>query len=136
MRDLSKVDDVKRRIYIYLLTSDEPRSVREIAEALNMAPSTVHYHLKKMVEDGIVKKASRGYTINKLISIEGYIIIHRKIIPRLFVYSLFFLGLTIGSIIEIVLDKNINMDRILLLISSISAFTLLLYESVNAWRKL
>ncbi|WP_245521893.1 winged helix-turn-helix domain-containing protein [Staphylothermus hellenicus] len=133
---MSKVDDVKRRIYIYLLTSDEPRSVREIAEALNMAPSTVHYHLKKMVEDGIVKKASRGYTINKLISIEGYIIIHRKIIPRLFVYSLFFLGLTIGSIIEIVLDKNINMDRILLLISSISAFTLLLYESVNAWRKL
>ncbi|WP_244372426.1 winged helix-turn-helix domain-containing protein [Staphylothermus marinus] len=133
---MGNVDDVKRKIYVYLLTSNEPKSVREIAEALNMAPSSIHYHLKKMVEDGIVKKASRGYTINKLVSIEGYIIIHRKILPRLFIYSLFFLGLTIGSIIEIVLDKNFNIDRLLLLISSISAFTLLLYESINAWRKL
>lgn len=132
----SKIDYVKQRIYIYLLTSNEPKSVREIAEALNMAPSSVHYHLKKMVEQGIIKRAPRGYTISKLISIEGYIILHRKVIPRLFIYSLFFTGLTLGSIIVTITDRNLNIDRILLISSSALASFLLLYESINAWKKL
>lgn len=87
-RDNIELTGVPLKIYVYLLESKEPKSVREIAEALNMAPSSIHYHLKKLASVGIIKRDINGYTVNKKINIEGYMILMNKLIPRLLIYSL------------------------------------------------
>jgi len=135
-RENIELTGVPLKIYVYLLESKEPKSVREIAEALNMAPSSIHYHLKKLASIGIIKRDINGYTVNKKINIEGYMILMNKLIPRLLIYSLFFLGVLIGEIIVIFETRIINIDRgITLLITSI-AFILFFYEGIISKKKL
>ncbi len=118
------------RIYVYLLESGEPRSVREIASALDMPASSVHYHLKKLVSAGIVEKTPNGFRVARRINIEGFVFIWNKLIPRLVLYSFFFIGLVIGVLIVTILERSIDFEEILLLIvSSISAI-LFLYEGL------
>ncbi len=127
---------VPLKIYVYLLESKEPKSVREIAEALNMAPSSIHYHLKKLASIGIIKRNINGYTVNKKINIEGYMILMNKLIPRLLIYSLFFLGVLIGEIIVILETRIINVDRGISLLTTLIAFILFFYEGIISKKKL
>ncbi|RLG88214.1 MAG: ArsR family transcriptional regulator [Thermoprotei archaeon] len=135
-RDNIELTGVPLKIYVYLLESKEPKSVREIAEALNMAPSSIHYHLKKLVSIGIIKRDINGYTVNKKINIEGYMILMNKLIPRLLIYSLFFLGVLIGEIIVILKTRIINVDRGISLLTTLIAFILFFYEGIISKKKL
>ncbi len=135
-RDNIELTGVPLKIYVYLLESKEPKSVREIAEALNMAPSSIHYHLKKLAGIGIIKRDINGYTVNKKINIEGYMILMNKLIPRLLIYSLFFLGVLIGEIIVILETRTINVDRGISLLTTLIAFILFFYEGIISKKKL
>ncbi len=135
-RDNIELTGVPLKIYVYLLESKEPKSVREIAEALNMAPSSIHYHLKKLASIGIIKRDINGYTVNKKINIEGYMILMNKLIPRLLIYSLFFLGVLIGEIIVILETRIINVDRGISLLTTLIAFILFFYEGIISKKKL
>ncbi len=135
-RDNIELTGVPLKIYVYLLESKEPKSVREIAEALNMAPSSIHYHLKKLASIGIIKRDINGYTVNKKINIEGYMILMNKLIPRLLIYSLFFLGVLIGEIIVILETRIINVDRGISLLITLIAFILFFYEGIISKKKL
>ncbi len=48
-----------RRIILFLLTGSRANNER-IAKAVELAPSTVSWHLKKLVETGLVEKRHRG----------------------------------------------------------------------------
>lgn len=119
------------RIYVYLLESREPRSVRDIASALDMPVSSVHYHLKKLVSAGIVEKTPHGFKVVGKINIEGFIFIRNKLIPRLVLYSFFFIGLVIGELITIILEQSIDFDKVLLLLASSISAILFLYEGLR-----
>ena len=110
--------------------------MREIAEALNMAPSSIHYHLKKLASLGIIKRDINGYTVNKKVNIEGYIVLMNKLVPRLFIYSLFFLGVFIGEIIVILETRVINIDRGISILTTLIAFLLFFYEGIISKKKL
>ena len=70
------------KIYVYLIEKNRPTSIREIAAATGLAPSSVHYHLKRMIEAGLVKRTFNGYIPAKIIGIRGYVVIGRKILPQ------------------------------------------------------
>ncbi len=124
------------RIYLYLLNSDEPKTIREIAAGIGASPSSVHYHVKKLVDSGVLERGSNGYYVARRISIRGYIYIGSKLIPRLFIYSLFFLGIVIGELLKIALTMNISYDAVVAIASSGTASALLLIEGLEAWRRL
>jgi DNA-binding transcriptional ArsR family regulator len=126
-----KLSDTALKIYVYLLESGEPRTVREIADALGIPHSSVHYHLKKLIDMGVIGRDPKGYIVKEKISIEGYIIIRNKLIPRLLLYSLFFLGVFLGDLILVGLDQSINPDRLISLIVSFIAFIVFFYESIR-----
>ena len=123
------------KIYAYLLESSKPVGVREMARALSLPASTVHYHLKRLEELGLATRNADGYLVNKIITLEGFLLVGRKLVPRLLVYSFFFLGLTIGEIV-MVISGGLNPDRLITLASCITAFSILLLEGLNARRKL
>jgi DNA-binding Lrp family transcriptional regulator len=134
--DNVKLSSTQLRIYAYLLESGRPESVRDIADALSIPSSSVHYHLKRLASAGIVKMVPEGFTVSRRISIEGYVFIWRKLIPRMILYSFFFIGVTVGTAIITVVDRKLTGDRILLLSTSILASVLFLYEGIEARRKL
>jgi DNA-binding transcriptional ArsR family regulator len=118
------------RIYVYLLESREPRGVRDVARALNMPVSSVHYHLKRLEELGVVARTPGGYVVAKAIPLEGYILLRKRLVPRLLVYSMFFLGIAIGESYVILASRRLSPEGALSLITSIVAFAILFVEGL------
>lgn len=122
------------KIYMHLVKSEKALGVREIARILKLPPSTVHYHLKRLEELGLVQKEGGDYKVKEVVKPEEFVVIGKMFIPRLTVYSLFFLGICIGLTIIMVIN-GINIDRILTLLTSTIAFILLFIEGLNHMRK-
>ncbi|MCX8185243.1 MAG: winged helix-turn-helix domain-containing protein [Sulfolobales archaeon] len=106
------------KIYLHLLLADEPRGVRDLSRDLGIPVSTVHYHIKKLKEVGLIRELPEGYTVSKRVRIEGFIYLGRKLVPRLAVYSAFFLGIAVGLIGVTVLWREVNVDRLIAIASS------------------
>lgn len=129
-------DDLSRtalKIYLYLLESKDPQGVREISRALNIPVSTVHYHMKKLLSLGIVREDSYGYRVSRVINIDGFIVFRQKLIPRLMIYAMFFIGLLIGEILLTSID-GFNSDRLLMMIITIASILIFIFESINTKR--
>ena len=133
------INDLNRtalRIYVHLLEAGRPLGVREIARGLSIPVSTTHYHLRRLEELGLVKPAREGYVVVRVMRLDGFILIGRRLVPRLVVYSLFFLGIAIGELISMALFTTASFDRILVLVISLIASLLFLKEGIELRRKL
>ncbi len=124
------------KIYVAILESREPVGVRDIARNLDIPVSTAHYHIRKLEELDLIKPVGLGYKIKNPTPIEGYMIIARRMIPKLLIYSFFFLGAFLGELLIIAYRKWLNVDSILALIISFTAFIALFYEGVKLRAKI
>jgi len=129
-----KLTRIAMRIYMHLVRSKEPLGVREIARALHLSPSTVHYHLKRLEELSLIQKEGDGYRVKEIVNPEEFVIIGRALVHRLTIYSFFFLGIDIGIVISCIIH-GINIDRVITLLISSIAFVLLFIEGLNYSRR-
>ncbi len=112
-----------------MLESEVPLGVRELARDLNLPVSTVHYNLRKLEDLGVISRSSEGYVVSKLVPLDGFVVIRKKLIPRLMVYALFFTGITLGELIVTIM-LGFNIDRLLVLITSSTASLILFIEGL------
>jgi DNA-binding transcriptional ArsR family regulator len=54
----SVLETLARRAIVYLLATRGPLTLKELSNALDLAPSTVHDHLRKLKEAGVVVEAT------------------------------------------------------------------------------
>ncbi|MEZ0289601.1 MAG: helix-turn-helix domain-containing protein [Sulfolobales archaeon] len=123
------------RIYVRILESREPVGVRELARELSIPVSTAYYSLKKLEELGLIKRSGGGYVVSRIVSPEGFIVIGRKILPRMFIYSAFFFGVSLGEI-YLILSSSATGERIFILLISLVSALIFLVEGVVASRRL
>ncbi len=135
MTNENRLEKNQLKIYAYLVERNGPASVREIASATGLAPSSVHYHLKRMIEAGLVKRTPEGYIPAKIIGIEGYVVIGRKILPRIMIYGFFFLGLFIGELLVSII-RGFNIDRLTTIIISGASSALFFLEGLRIRKEL
>lgn len=129
------------RIYLYMLSRNEPLGPREIMRALGFStPSLVYYHLRKLEEQGLVKKTNNGYIAVPGIKIEGYIQLGRKLVPRLLLFSFIYLGILavelVGLIINLTGNIPVSREYIILLIFTAITATILLIEGLRSYKLL
>ncbi len=127
------------KIYWFLLTHDES-GIREIQRDLGISsPSTVSYHINKLVNAGLVSKSTtEKYTVEETIKsgIFGlYVKIGTRMIPRMLFYLSFF---TIGIIFYLLLILNrgifyIHVEDFLFLFFIISGIIFISYETYRIW---
>lgn len=135
---LGDAEDLGRnalRIYFKLFESDTPLGVRELARDLNLPVSTVHYNLRRLESLGVIGKSSDGYVVIKPIPLQGFLIIRNKLIPKLIIYSVFFLGVSVGSVVTII-TSGYNVDKLMALIVSSIASVIFFLEGLNIRGKL
>ncbi|QIW25015.1 ArsR family transcriptional regulator [Sulfolobus sp. S-194] len=115
-----------KRVYYYLLKKKEA-TLRQIQEDLGFASvSAVRYHVKKLVEYGLVKETFDGkYAINKIILDDDYIVIFNNILPKSIFFSSFFLTSTI-LIILLMFSHPFAMEVFASLISFVASGIFLL----------
>ncbi|MEM1741154.1 MAG: winged helix-turn-helix domain-containing protein, partial [Desulfurococcaceae archaeon] len=124
----------ERTIYFYLIEQGKPLSVRDIARALNMSPSTVHYNLRKLESRKLVVKTIEGYIAKRVNPPSGFIYVGYKLVPRLLVYAAFFAGSTMGSLVLMLLE--FSWEKLVIFTVSAIAFILFFFEGLSARRAL
>lgn len=134
--DLESLGRTALRVYIRILESGKPLGVRDLSRALGIPVSTVHYHLKRLEDMGLVKRSGEGYTVSRIARLEGYVILGRTLIPRLTIYSTFFLGILAGQILRTALGTPLNPDSLLAIIASAAGFLVLFAEGLRLRRGL
>lgn len=108
--------------------------VRDIAKALSMPASTVLYHLRRLEELGLVRRDLSGYSVSKVMSLNGFTIIGRRLVPRLIIYSVFFTGIAVGESL-LIISRGMNPDKLLAIVTSITASIIMLLEGLKARSK-
>lgn len=134
---MTEVEDLGRvalRIYLRLLESEIPLGVRELARDLNIPVSTVHYNLRKLEELGVISKSSDGYVVSRLIPLDGFVVVRKKLVPRLVIYALFFTGITLGELI-VMITLGVNIDRLLIITTSSIASVIFFIEGLVTKRR-
>ncbi|MFX0090497.1 MAG: ArsR family transcriptional regulator [Candidatus Hodarchaeota archaeon] len=138
-----KIDELLQgktlKIYWFLLTHGEC-GIREIQSELKFSsPSTVSYHINKLVDEGLVSKSETNkYFVEETVKsgiIGLYVKIGRRMIPRIFFYLSFF---SIGTVLYLLLIINrsgltLFIEDFIFLIFSISAIAFFCYEAYRIW---
>jgi DNA-binding transcriptional ArsR family regulator len=112
MASMKNTEDVLRgktlEVYRYAIKQGRPVGVREVQRALKFSsPTSASYHLGKLEEAGLMKQTTEGYAIDRLV-LENYVKLRRILIPKYFLFSLFF---TIALIMEITIFRPSQLTR-------------------------
>lgn len=69
------------RVYRFLYKQGRPVGVHEVQNGLSLSsPSLAHYHIRKLVEEGLAREDAGGYVVDKIM-FENMIRIRRSVIP-------------------------------------------------------
>ena len=88
------------KVYLYVAGEQRPVGTRDVVRNVGLSSSSVAFrHLQKLEALGLLNKNEYGeYTLREKTAIHGHIWIGRNLIPRLLIYSLFFLGLLVSEL--------------------------------------
>ena len=121
-------------IYRFMLKSNKPIGVRELARELDLSsPSVAQHHLTRLESMGLIKREWGNFVVNQVV-LDNCVKISRFLIPRYFFYLLF-------SIVVLILELTVLYPVILFqaYVFAVSAQVLVIvifaYETIKIWRK-
>lgn len=130
------LDPIDLKIYVQVLESRQPLSVRDLARLLDIPPSTVHYHLKKLKRIGLIRDSEEGYVAVGKLALGDYIVVSRRLVPKLLIYSFFFLGVLVGQLLVVGYRREVTVDTVVSLVTALVAFLLFFIEGYKSRKKL
>jgi len=78
------------RVYRYLFREGKPVGVHEVQRGVGLqAASSAHYHLRKLLESGLVTETPAGYTVDRVL-FEGMVRVGRFVVPVQTTFAAFF----------------------------------------------
>lgn len=136
------LDPVTLRVYLYIIKKDAPVGPRDVMRGVDLSsPSVAHRHLQKLLSLGLLRKDNYGmYLANGKASFGGYFWLGKNLVPRLVLYSLFFVGLLIveTALVSVHMCANQPVTPTLIFlvfVTGVSA-TLFLSEGMRLKRKM
>jgi predicted DNA-binding transcriptional regulator len=130
-------------VYAFIVRANEPVGVREVTRGVELSSTSVtHHHLQKLETLGLIEKNSYGqYSLKTKAPVEGYMWIGKNLVPRLIVYSFFFIGAFAAEIsimlLSLVIDSIVIEIRFMFLTGiTLVAMLLFLKEGIALYRKL
>ena len=115
---------------------------RDVMRGINLSsPSVAYRHLQKLIDLGLVNKDRYGnYLIQEKTSVQGFLWIGRTLLPRLILYSFFFMGILVIEIVSVTMRlialEPIGEVYLLLIAVTGIATTVLLFEGVQLKRRI
>ena len=93
-------------VYEFVVKENRPVRLREVMRGTNLSSSSVaHRHLQKLEDVGLLEKNQLGeYIVKEKIGVNSQVWVGRTLIPRLMIYSFFFMGAFVAEIGIIVLS--------------------------------
>jgi len=108
--------------------------VHEVQKGLHLSsPSVAHYHLRKLVEEGLVKEESGGYVVNKVL-FENMIRFRRSVIPLQTAFFVLFLA-TLAILLGVFMPSSLSPQYLFSLGVNIVAVAIFGFQSFQLYRK-
>jgi len=119
-------------VYAYIVHSAKPLGTREVTRGAHLSSTSIaHRHLQKLEDMGLIEKNQYGdYVLKERTSIEGHVWIGRNLVPRLMIYSFFFLGAFAAETSLLLLSyltKTIVIQTSFFLLTGMTGATMLLF---------
>jgi len=114
------------KVYRYLFKLGQPASIRDVQRGLGLSsPSVAEYHLKKLLQSGLVREAAEGYLVDRAMW-DSMIRMRRTIVPFQAFYVAFFAAAFL--VMLLVLRTNLEEEYIFGEIVVLIALGLSAYE--------
>lgn len=123
------------RVYRFLYRQGgRPAGYHEIQRGLGLsAPSLAQYHVRKLVDAGLVREQDSGYVVDRVL-FENMIRIRRSIVPLQVTFSIFFLT-TLILLLTLLRPHDFSATYSFSIAVNAAAFALFAYEAVRASKK-
>ncbi len=120
------------RVYRYLYKQGgKPVGVHEVQSGLALSsPSLAHYHIRKLVEQGLAREEAGGYVVHKVI-FENMIRIRRSVIPFQTTYLALFIS-TFAIMLTVFRSHALSGIYLFALLVNAMAIGIFLYETVRS----
>ena len=121
------------KVYRYLFKLGKPAGVRDIQRALGLSSSSVaEYHLKKLLQSGLIKEEQEGYTVDRNVW-QNMVRMRRTVIP----FQAFFVVLFAAAVVVMltVLRTNTTEGYFFGLAVVLVSLGLSLYETFRSMRQ-
>jgi len=124
------------RVYRYVVKARAPVRVTDVQARLRLSsPSLAHYHLRKLIDLGLVREEGLGYVADK-VAIENFFLFRGRIVPFQAAYASFFC-VTMAAMLLILamsITATITSFEFIALAANASAVSVSVYELRRALR--
>jgi hypothetical protein len=92
-----ELEGITLNIYLYCVKKGKPVGPRDVMKGANLSsPSVAYRHLQKLEDSGYLQKNNYGeYTVKSKGHIRGYIWLGRRLVGKMWLYALLFIGILI-----------------------------------------
>jgi alkyl hydroperoxide reductase subunit AhpF len=135
MEVLRNLNATTQRVYRFLYKQGgKPVGVHEVQNGLALSsPSVAHYHIRKLVEQGLAKEVAGGYVVDKVV-FENMIRIRRSVIPFQTTYLALFVS-TFVIMLTVFRPAAVSSVYIFAILVNAIAIGAFLYETVKSLRQ-
>jgi hypothetical protein len=97
-------------VYLYVVKKGKPVGPRDVVKGAHLSsPSVAYRHLQKLEDLGLLEKDSYGeYVLKDKARVRGYVWVGRRMMPKMLVYSLIFLGVLIAELVVLALHYSVE----------------------------
>ena len=92
-----ELEGITLSVYLYVVKQGKPVGPREAMKGINLSsPSVAYRHLEKLEALGLLQKTQYGEYVTKgKAHVKGHMWIGRRIVPKMLVYAIAFMGILI-----------------------------------------
>ncbi len=120
-------------MYRYLYKMRKPQGIHDLQRGLGLSSTSVAtYHVKKLLEQGLIKEQDGGYVVDRVL-FENMIRISSAVIPFETTYTIFFVS-TVLILITVYLPQRITSVYLFAVFVNIAALAFFLFETLKAYK--
>jgi hypothetical protein len=123
------------KVYRYLYRQGgSPAGFHEIQRGCGLSsPSVAQYHIKKLLDAGLIKEQDSGYVVDRVL-FENMIRIRKSIVPMQLTFMVFFIS-TLVLLLTLLRPGSLTATYFFSVAINIAAIVLFAYEANSAWRR-
>jgi len=95
------LEGITLNVYLHAVKKGTPIGPRDVMKSINLSsPSVAYRHLQKLEDLGYLQKNEYGeYTVKGKAQIRGHIWVGKRLVPKMWLYSLVFMAILIVEIV-------------------------------------
>jgi hypothetical protein len=108
--DREELGGITLSVYLYAVRKGKPVGPRDLMKGANLSsPSVAYRHLQKLEDLGYLQKNNYGEYVTKgKARVRGYIWVGRRMLPKMLVYALIFMGILIVELVVFALHYSVE----------------------------